>query len=283
MAEILDGRKIAAGICAEVEQKVERLKNQGTVPTLAIVVATKDEAALAYVRAIVKAADSVGIKVKKIELGANATFGRMSLVLQAVAADQKVHGIILQTPLPVGIDADKLRALIPPAKDIDGASPLSVGRLVSGLPTFAPATAAAVMEMFEQYKVPLEGNRAVVIGRSRVVGKPLAHLLLDANATVTICHSKTKDLARVARAADTVIVAIGKPNFVNAEFIKDGATVIDIGTNVSSSGKVVGDVDAKSVAQKARLISPVPGGVGPVTTAVLLKHTVLAAGNKYVL
>jgi methylenetetrahydrofolate dehydrogenase (NADP+)/methenyltetrahydrofolate cyclohydrolase len=277
VSKILDGKKMAAEIREGLKREVGELAKKGTTPTLALVTASDDEAALAYVRSIIKAADAVGIKTKNVELSPGATFLEISEALKDLAKDKSVHGIILQTPLPAGIDADELRVLIPATKDIDGASPLSAGRLVSGLSTFAPATAVAVMEMLKEYKITLQGIRAVMLGRSRVVGKPLAHLLLDANATVTICHSKTKDLAGVASEADVLIVAIGKPNFINSKFVKGGAVVIDVGTNITSDGKMVGDVDSETVSAKAGALSPVPGGVGPVTTAILLKHTVIAA------
>jgi methylenetetrahydrofolate dehydrogenase (NADP+)/methenyltetrahydrofolate cyclohydrolase len=277
VSKILDGKKMAAEIREDLKHEVGELAKKGTTPTLALVTASDDDAVLAYVRSIIKAADAVGIKTKNVELSPGATFLEISEALKDLAKDKSVHGIILQTPLPAGIDADELRVLIPATKDIDGASPLSAGRLVSGLSTFAPATAVAVMEMLKEYKIPLQGIRAVMLGRSRVVGKPLAHLLLDANATVTICHSKTKDLAGVASEADVLIVAIGKPNFINSKFVKDGAVIIDVGTNITSDGKIVGDVDSETVSAKAGALSPVPGGVGPVTTAILLKHTVIAA------
>jgi methylenetetrahydrofolate dehydrogenase (NADP+)/methenyltetrahydrofolate cyclohydrolase len=277
VSKILDGKKMAAEIREDLKHEVGELAKKGTTPTLALVTASDDDAVLAYVRSIIKAADAVGIKTKNVELSPGATFLEISEALKDLAKDKSVHGIILQTPLPAGIDTDELRVLIPATKDIDGASPLSAGRLVSGLSTFAPATAVAVMEMLKEYKIPLQGIRAVMLGRSRVVGKPLAHLLLDANATVTICHSKTKDLAGVASEADVLIVAIGKPNFINSKFVKDGAVVIDVGTNITSDGKMVGDVDPETVSAKAGALSPVPGGVGPVTTAILLKHTVIAA------
>jgi methylenetetrahydrofolate dehydrogenase (NADP+)/methenyltetrahydrofolate cyclohydrolase len=277
VSKILDGKKMAAEIREDLKHEVGELAKKGTTPTLALVTASDDDAVLAYVRSIIKAADAVGIKTKNVELSPGATFLEISEALKDLAKDKSVHGIILQTPLPAGIDTDELRVLIPATKDIDGASPLSAGRLVSGLSTFAPATAVAVMEMLKEYKIPLQGIRAVMLGRSRVVGKPLAHLLLDANATVTICHSKTKDLAGVASEADVLIVAIGKPNFINSKFVKDGAVIIDVGTNITSDGKIVGDVDSETVSAKAGALSPVPGGVGPVTTAILLKHTVIAA------
>jgi methylenetetrahydrofolate dehydrogenase (NADP+)/methenyltetrahydrofolate cyclohydrolase len=277
VSKILDGKKMAAEIREGLKREVGELAKKGTTPTLALVTASDDEAALAYVRSIIKAADAVGIKTKNVELSPGATFLEISEALKDLAKDKSVHGIILQTPLPAGIDADELRVLIPVAKDIDGANPLSAGRLVSGLPTFAPATAVAVMDMLKEYKIPLQGQRTVMVGRSRVVGKPLAHLLLDANATVTICHSKTKGLDKVAQEADVLIIAIGKPNFIDAKYVKKDAVVIDVGTNVNPAGKLVGDVDAKSVNTKAGALSPVPGGVGPVTTAILLKHTVIAA------
>jgi methylenetetrahydrofolate dehydrogenase (NADP+)/methenyltetrahydrofolate cyclohydrolase len=277
MSKILDGKKMAAQIRAELKSKVDELAKKDIVPVLALVAASDDEAALSYVRSIIRAAGSIGIKTKNIELSPGATFLEISEVLKDLANNKNVHGIILQTPLPEGIDADELRVLIPLGKDVDGANPLSAGRLVSGLPTFAPATAVAVMDMLKEYKVHLQGVRAVMIGRSRVVGKPLAHLLLDANATVTICHTKTKDLSVITKEADVLIVAIGQPDFVDGRYIKKGAVVVDVGTNIDEYGKLTGDVDTAKAAKIAGAVSPVPGGVGPVTTAVLLKHTVIAA------
>jgi methylenetetrahydrofolate dehydrogenase (NADP+)/methenyltetrahydrofolate cyclohydrolase len=277
MTILLDGKKLAADIRAQVAADVDTLKDRSTEPTLALVTATDDESAAWYARSLRKAAEKVGIATIPIDLGADATEADISTELAQVTADPGVHGVILQSPLPAGVHADVLVSALPLTKDVDGASPLSAGRLMAGLPAFAPATASAVMELLGAYDVPLTGARAVVVGRSMVVGKPVAHLLLAKNATVTICHSRTRDLAEVTRQADVLVAAVGRPRFLGSEYVKPGATVIDVGTTPDDTGKLVGDVDAERVQAVAGALTPVPGGVGPVTTALLLKNTVLAA------
>jgi methylenetetrahydrofolate dehydrogenase (NADP+)/methenyltetrahydrofolate cyclohydrolase len=274
---VLDGRKIAAGIRAEVAASVAALDARGVACTLAIVVATDDESSAWYVRSLSKAAEKLGLHARIVDLGAKATGDELAGSLRELAADASVHGIILQTPLPDGVRGDELASLIPVEKDIDGASPLSSGRLVAGLPAFAPATAASVMELLRAYAVPLRGARAVVVGRSMVVGKPVAHLLLGEDATVTICHSKTRDLPQITQQADILIAAIGRPRFIGREHVREGAVVIDVGTTPDEHGSLIGDVDAAELESVAGAVSPVPGGVGPVTTALLLRHTVTAA------
>jgi methylenetetrahydrofolate dehydrogenase (NADP+)/methenyltetrahydrofolate cyclohydrolase len=281
MTVLLDGKKLAAGIRAAVAAGIAELAKDGPQPALALVIATDDESAAWYVRSLQRAAGKVGIAAQLADLGASATEADIGTVLAELAADQGVHGIVLQTPLPGGVRWDALASAIPLAKDVDGASPLSAGRLMAGLPTFAPATAAAVMELLQASEVPLEGARAVVVGRSMVVGKPLAHLLLARNATVTICHSRTRQLAEVTRQADVLVAAMGRPRFLNDDHIRPGATVIDVGTTPDADGNLVGDVDAERAAGVAGALSPVPGGVGPVTTALLLRNTALAAERQY--
>lgn len=190
---------------------------------------------------------------------------------------QTVHGVILQTPLPAGAKLADLAGAIAFEKDVDGASPLSLGRLAAGQPVFAPATAEAVVAILDHHKVELTGRHVAVVGRSAVVGKPAIHLLLDKNATVTVCHSRTKDLAAVTSTADVVVAAVGRAGLVTAEHVRPGAVVVDVGTNPTDDGRLVGDVDATTVTEKAGALTPVPGGVGPVTTALLLLHTVQAA------
>ncbi|MGH8904659.1 MAG: bifunctional 5,10-methylenetetrahydrofolate dehydrogenase/5,10-methenyltetrahydrofolate cyclohydrolase [Egibacteraceae bacterium] len=277
MTTLLDGKRIAADIRAQVITDVDSLKNRDIEPTLALVVATDDESAAWYIRSLEKAAEKVGMATRLVALSAHATECDLRAELARLAVDPSIHGIILGSPLPKGVHTDVLFSAIPPEKDVDGANPLSAGRVMAGLPAFAPATASAVMELLETYGVPLNGTRAVVVGRSMVVGKPVAHLLLAANATVTICHSRTQDLAEVTRQADVLVVAIGKPRFLGSDYVKPGATVIDVGTTPDDDGKLVGDVDANAVQVVAGALTPVPGGVGPVTTALLLKNTALAA------
>ena len=279
MAQALSGRPLARKIREELFIATTQLASQGIVPTLALVVATKDEAANSYIQLISKTAQTVGISTKLVELGEQASQVILATELIKLADDDTIHAIILQTPLPKHVDGDALRALIPLQKDVDGANPLSAGRLFCGLDSYVPATAVAVMRLLDEYGVPLSGAHTVVVGRSRVVGKPLAHLLLNQNATVTICHSKTQNLAQLTRQADVLVAAVGKAGLISGEHVKPGAIVIDVGTNISESG-MVGDVHAQSVEKVAGGLSPVPGGVGPVTTAILLQQTILAAKAK---
>lgn len=275
----LSGRELAASIRAEAAAAAATLAEAGTPPRLAVVVATADESSAWYVRLVAKAAAKAGIVCAVVDLGAAASAAAIGGTLAELSADQAVHGIILQTPLPPAAAGQDLASRIAPGKDVDGASPVSLGRLAAGLPAYAPATAEAVVAILEHYEISLAGRRAAVVGRSTVVGKPAALLLLDRNATVTICHSRTTNLAAVTSAADVVIAAAGRPGLITAEHVRPGAVVVDVGTSPTSDGGLVGDVDAASVRERAGALTPVPGGVGPVTTAVLLRHTVLAAGS----
>jgi len=271
----IDGRAHAATINAAVTSDIEHLRGQGIVPRLAVVVPTDDEATAWYVRNIGRAAAKVGVDCA-VESLVDADAGSLTRRLAALSADPDVHGIICQTPLPAGLSLAAAGAFIDPAKDVDGSNPLSLGRLAAGLDAYAPATAAAVMEILHREDVPLRGSRAVVIGRSTVVGKPLAFLLIAADATVTVCHSRTVDLPAVAATADILVAAVGRPGLVTADYIKPGGIVVDVGTNPTADGGLVGDVDPAGAANAAGL-TPVPGGVGPVTTALLLRATVTAA------
>jgi len=273
----LSGTELAAGIRAEVAAAAADLTAAGTPPRLAVVVATADESSAWYVRSIARAAEKTGIVCSVVDLGETATPDRIRAELVALSADPAVHGIILQTPLPADAVVEDLAASIDPAKDVDGANPLSLGRLAAGLPAFAPATAEAVLALLDSHGIPLSGAHAVVVGRSTVVGKPAAHLLLQRDATVTVCHSRTKDLAAVTRTADVLVAAVGRPELITAEHVAEDAVVIDVGTNPTPDGGLVGDVDAVSVTGRAAGLTPVPGGVGPVTTALLLQHTIRAA------
>jgi methylenetetrahydrofolate dehydrogenase (NADP+)/methenyltetrahydrofolate cyclohydrolase len=277
MTVILSGKELAATIRSEVASKAASLRERGIVPTLAIVVATDDGSTAWYVNSLVKAATKAGVDAQVFQLPGDSSTERIATDLRRLAEDKAVHGIILQTPLPEGADAAELAALIPAGKDVDGITPLSAGRLVLGEPGFAPATAAAVLELLHHHQVPLVGRRAVVVGRSAVVGKPVAQLLLRENATVTVSHSRTIDLPSVTREADVLVVAIGLARFITKQHVGQDATVIDVGTNTDQAGQLVGDVDAETVSGVAGELSPVPGGVGPVTTAILLRNTITAA------
>jgi methylenetetrahydrofolate dehydrogenase (NADP+) / methenyltetrahydrofolate cyclohydrolase len=279
MTEDLSGKELAAGIRAEVAAAAAELAAAGTPPRLAVVVATADESSAWYVRSIARAAEKTGIACSVADLGETATPDRIRAELAALSDDPAVHGIILQTPLPADAVFEDLAASIDPAKDVDGANPLSLGRLAAGLPAFAPATAEAVLALLDHHGIPLAGAHAVVVGRSNVVGKPAALLLLQRDATVTVCHRHTKELAEVTRSADVLVAAVGRPNLITAEFVAEDAVVVDVGTNPTPDGGLVGDVDADSVTGRAAGLTPVPGGVGPVTTALLLQHTVASASG----
>jgi methylenetetrahydrofolate dehydrogenase (NADP+)/methenyltetrahydrofolate cyclohydrolase len=274
-ARELSGKGLAAAIRAEAATTAAELSAAGRPPRLAVVTATDDEASAWYVRSIAAAAAAAGIACDVLRTG---TAAGVAATLAQLADDPEVHGIIVATPLPGGARLADLAAAIPPGKDVDGAGPESLGRLAAGLPAFAPATAAAVLALLEHYKVPLAGRHAVVVGRSVVVGKPAAHLLLDQNATVTICHSRTADLPAITRQADVLVVAAGRAGLIRPEHVSPAATVIDVGTNATPGGGLAGDVDP-AVAAVAAALTPVPGGVGPVTTALLLRHVTQAAAR----
>ena len=273
----LGGGEASNALRGDVGSMVADLRAAGTVPTLAIVLATEDGGALWYSRAIAAAAEQVDIKCRLVSLSADATESELGAKIVDLARDPEIHGMLLQMPLPAGVSADALAELIPAGKDIDGMTPLSMGRLVLGRPSFPPATAEAVLRLLKWHQVEMSGASVVVIGRSAVVGKPVFHLLLREDASVTVCHSKTKSLEQVASQADILVVAVGRPRFVTADFVRPGATVIDVGTNAEDDGSLVGDVDERSVDGVAGALTPVPGGVGPVTTASLLLHTAEAA------
>ncbi|NYI06492.1 bifunctional 5,10-methylenetetrahydrofolate dehydrogenase/5,10-methenyltetrahydrofolate cyclohydrolase [Allostreptomyces psammosilenae] len=276
-AAVLSGRELAAAIRADVAARAAALTEAGTPPRLDVVTATDDEASAWYVRSIASAATRVGIRCEVRDLGAGADARRIVAELERAGAEAAVHGVILQTPLPAGCRLEELAAAIDPAKDVDGAHPLSHGRLATGLPAYPPATAAAVMALLDHHGIDPRGRRAVVVGRSTVVGRPLAQLLLDRDATVTVAHSRTRDLAEVCADAEILVAAVGRAGLIRAEHIASGAFVVDVGTNPTEDGGLVGDVDAAAAASRARGYTPVPGGVGPVTTALLLRHTVQAA------
>ena len=278
-ATLLDGKEVAAQLRARAAQALAECAAAGITARLAIVVATADESAAWYVRSLRTAAARLGVECQVTELPSAATATEISAVLEELSADAMVHGIVLQAPLPAGLSLPETASAIDPAKDVDGSSPLSLGRLLAGLPAFAPATAQAVLELLEFHGVGVAGRRAVVVGRSVVVGKPVAQLLLAKDATVTVCHSRTPDLAAVTREADVLVVAAGRPGLITAEHVRPGAVVIDVGTNTTADGSLTGDVDAASVGAVAGGLSPVPGGVGAVTTAQLLLTTVTAAAR----
>ncbi len=280
MTQLVDGRAIAAGLAEQTAATAAGLAAVGTVPALAVLLPTGDPGAAWYVRSIERAATRAGVSVQVHRLAGLAGPDGISGRLAELSADPAVHGIICQTPLPPGSTLATVGQAIDVAKDVDGANPASLGRLASGLPgAFPPATAAAVLEILRYEGVALRGRRAVVVGRSTVVGKPAALLLLAEDATVTIGHSRTRELAAVCREAEVLVVAAGRAGLIGPDHVAPGAVVIDVGTNPAPGGGLAGDVDAAAVTGIAALLTPVPGGVGPVTTAVLIRHTVLAAAE----
>jgi len=274
VARVIDGKAVAARIRERVRQEVMGLP---APPGLATILVGEDPASAVYVRMKREDSAEVGIESFHHEPGGDASQEEIAALIESLNADERVHGILLQLPLPDHLDQDPLIALIDPAKDVDGLTPLSAGLLVQGRrEAIAPCTPAGVMELLRETEVDLEGARAVVIGRSILVGKPLAALLLAANATVTHCHSRTRDLASICREADILVAAAGMPGLITGEMVREGATVIDVGTN-RVDGKLVGDVEFESARERAGAITPVPGGVGPMTRAMLLVNTLAAA------
>ncbi|HEX6477306.1 MAG TPA: bifunctional 5,10-methylenetetrahydrofolate dehydrogenase/5,10-methenyltetrahydrofolate cyclohydrolase [Ktedonobacteraceae bacterium] len=277
-AEILDGRAMSAEIKAELRGEVRRsVEQQGQAPALAIVRVGGEAASGVYSKAILRVAKDVGINARLEQLPVNTSADELRVLLVQLNNDQAIHGILVQMPLPAHLSQKMVAATIASSKDIDGIGPYSAGNLFLGLPGFLPSTAAAVMEMLERTHTPLGGRRVVVINRSNVVGKPLGLMLLQKNATVTICHSRTTNLAALTRQADVLVAAAGRARMVTAEMVKPGAVVIDVGINALPDGSMVGDVDFASVREVAGAITPVPGGVGPLTNVVLLKQCVQVA------
>jgi methylenetetrahydrofolate dehydrogenase (NADP+)/methenyltetrahydrofolate cyclohydrolase len=276
-ATIVDGRAVAARVRAEVTDEVARFTERtGRPPGLATILVGDDPASEIYVRNKRKACAEVGIADHHQHLAATATQGEVAGMIARCNEDPEVSGILLQLPVPRGLDGNALTALIDPNKDVDGLTPISAGRLVQGSPGLRPCTPQGVIELLDSYEVELEGADAAVVGRSNLVGKPVAALLLGRNATVTMCHSRTRDLDKLCSRADVLIAAVGVPRLLTADHIKPGAAVIDVGLNRLSDG-LAGDVDFDAAVERAALITPVPGGVGPMTVAMLLRNTLLAA------
>ena len=277
-ARIIDGKALAQQVRDRLAvESAAVLAKTGVKPGLATILVGDDPASHQYVKSKQKACDAAGIYIDDYKLPATTTQADLLALIEKKNVDPKVHGILVQLPLPKHIDSRVVLEAVSPAKDADGFHPYNFGRLVEGNPVFEACTPKGVIKMIESTGVGIEGKRAVVLGRSNIVGKPLALMLLQRNATVTICHSKTKDLAAVCREAELLLVAIGKAKFVTADMVREGAVVIDVGTNRWTDGKLCGDVDYEPVSQKAGWISPVPGGVGPMTIAMLLDNTVESA------
>jgi methylenetetrahydrofolate dehydrogenase (NADP+) / methenyltetrahydrofolate cyclohydrolase len=277
VAGILDGKAVAATIRAEVAEGVAELRERGIPVRLDVVLVGDDSASATYVRMKQRDCAEVGIESKAHRLLASTPQGQLATLVEGLNAEAAVSGFFIQLPLPGGLDPLALISAIDPAKDVDGLSPLSAGRLVVGLPSLLPCTPHGVVQLLRRSGVEIEGREAVVIGRSNLVGKPLVQLLLRENATVTVCHSRTKDLPGVASRAELLIVAAGRREFVGAEYVREGAVVVDVGIHAREGGGLVGDVRFDEVEPRASYISPVPGGVGPMTRAMLLYNTLQAA------
>lgn len=270
MAKIIDGKQISLDIKNELKEKVAKYKEQGIEITLAVVKVGNDPASAVYVRNKEKACEYVGINSKTLALPEETTEEELLNVVKELNEDKNVNGILVQLPLPKHIDESKVLLTIDSTKDVDGFHPVNVGKMVIGEDTFLPCTPAGIIEMIKRADIDIEGKECVVIGRSNIVGKPMAMLMLKENATVTIAHSRTKDLKEVAKRADIIVAAIGKAKFVTADYVKEGAVVIDVGMDRDENGKLCGDVDFESVSKVASAITPVPGGVGPMTVTMLL-------------
>ena len=278
--KILDGKAVSLKVKESVKVRADELKKFGVEPTLAVVLVGEDKASQTYVRAKEKACNEYGIKSVAHRLSENTTQNELLALINVLNLDDSIHGILVQLPLPKHIDTNVVLAAIDPRKDVDGFHAVNVGKLVSGLDGFVPCTPLGVMEILKEYGIEVAGLNAVVIGRSNIVGKPMANLLLNASATVTVTHSKTKNLKEICKNADLIVAAIGRPFFLKADMVKDGAVVVDVGINRLDDGRLVGDVDFDEVAPKCSYITPVPGGVGPMTIAMLLNNTILAAQAK---
>jgi len=276
-AKIIDGKSLAAEVRASLKSRVAALAARGVRPGLAAVLVGDDPASRVYVRNKARACEDTGIRSEVHELPAEAAEDTLLERVAALNADRAVHGLLVQLPLPRHLDANRVLDRISPAKDVDGFHAVNLGALVQGRPGFVPGTPAGVMRLIERAGVALAGKRAVIVGRSNIVGKPLALLLLQKDATVTICHSKTPDLAAMTRQADVLVAAVGRPKLITAGMVKPGACVIDVGINRLADGTLAGDVDFAAVGEIAGSITPVPGGVGPMTIAMLIANTVRAA------
>ena len=275
---ILSGKEVAAKVLAEVKTDVAALRQKtGVQPTLAVILVGDDPASQIYVRNKKRAADEVGINSRDYLFPQGCTQAELLETIAGINRDASVHGVLLQLPLPKGMDEDQAVEAIAPEKDADGLHPTNLGRLLAGKPGAVPCTPAGCIEILDHYGIAIEGAEAVVVGRSRLVGKPLAQLLLARHATVTMCHTRTRDLAGHCRRADILCVAAGKPGVITGDMVREGAVVIDVGVNRLPTGKVTGDVQFDSVSPRVRAITPVPGGVGPMTVAMLMRNTARAA------
>jgi|SRR5690625_774408 len=279
-AVVINGRDLAAQIREDMKEKITLLKEKGVNPHLTVILVGDDPASKSYVSGKEKASKEVGISSEIIRLDANTTEDQLLDQIKQLNEDDAVHGILVQLPLPDHISEQAVIETIDPEKDVDGFHPINIGRMMTGQKTYLPCTPYGIITMLKSQNIPLEGKHAVVIGRSNIVGKPVGQLLLNENATVTYCHSRTKNLKDFTTKADILVVAVGKPHVINAEHIKEGAAVIDVGVNRIEDGTLTGDVDFESAKTKAGYITPVPQGVGPMTITMLLQNTIQAAKER---
>lgn len=276
MYQLIDGKELAKKVREKLKEENKLLKQRGIKAKLAVILVGDDNASKIYVRNKSKACEEVGVEYEEILLDTNTTMDELLGVIDELNKREDINGILLQSPIPKGLNIQEAFERISPLKDVDGFNPVNVGKLMIGQDTFVSCTPYGIIKMLEHYNIPVEGKHAVVIGRSNIVGKPLSHCLLNKNATVTICHSKTKNLSSITKNADILISAVGKLNMVTEDMVKDGAVVIDVGMNRDENGKLKGDVDFENVKNKASYITPVPGGVGPMTIAMLMNNVIKA-------
>lgn len=277
MAKIIDGKALAQKIRLELKQEVEKLKQMGVEPKLAVIMVGDDKASKVYVRNKSRACEEIGIQYEEFLLPSDIELNTLLKIIDELNNRKDIHGILLQSPIPKNLDINEAFKRIDWQKDVDGFNPINVGKLVIGQDCFISCTPYGIIKMLEEYNIPIEGKNAVVIGRSNIVGKPVAQCLMAKNATVTVCHSRTKNIEEFTKNADILIAALGKSKFVQAGMVKPGATVIDVGINRTEEGKLIGDVDFENVEPKVEYITPVPGGVGPMTIAMLMNNVVKAA------
>ena len=280
MYKIIDGKAVSAYVKEQVKNEVAELAKNGSVPALAVIIVGDDPASKVYVGNKKKACEMTGMRSVEYALPAETTEEELLELIGKLNNDKEINGILCQLPVPKHINEDKIIDAIAPEKDVDGFSAVNVGKIWLGKYEISPCTPMGVIELLDYYDIPLEGKNCVIVGRSNIVGKPMAALLLERNATVTVCHSRTKDLAAFTKNADVIVAAVGRANFITADMVKEGAVVIDVGINRLETGKLCGDVDFENVKEKASYITPVPGGCGPMTIAVLMKNTLVAYKNQ---
>ena len=275
--KLINGKELARKIRAELKEEVEELKNNGVNPKLAVIMVGDDKASTVYVRNKSKACEEIGIEFEEFLKDRTTTQEELISLIKELNNRDDIHGILLQSPIPEGLDIREAFNTIDYRKDVDGFNPINVGKLSIGEDCFISCTPYGIIRMLEEYNIEIEGKRAVVIGRSNIVGKPMVQCLLNKNATVTVCHSKTSNIAEITKEADILIVALGKAKFVKEDMVKEGSVIIDVGMNRNEDGRLVGDVDFENVSKKASYITPVPGGVGPMTITMLMNNVVKAA------